>query len=72
MVLHGDFSVVLGKDDAESELITGVLEIKIATSSTRSQSGDDGLGTLGGYVIFGQKMEYRGVIETVFALKQAA
>jgi hypothetical protein len=33
---------------------------------------DNGLGTLGGYVIFGRKTEYRGVIETVIVLKQAA
>jgi hypothetical protein len=39
---------------------------------TRSQDGSDGHGTLGGYVIFGRKTEYRGVIETVFALKQVA
>jgi hypothetical protein len=37
-----------------------------------SLNGSDGHGTLGGYVIFGRKTEYRGVIETVFVLKQAA
>jgi hypothetical protein len=37
-----------------------------------SLNGSDGHGTLGGYVIFGRKTEYRGVIETVIVLKQAA
>jgi hypothetical protein len=37
-----------------------------------SQSGSDGLGTLGGYVIWGEQSEYRRVVETVFSLKQAA
>jgi len=42
VVLHGDFSVVLGRDDEEREAIAGALEIKMATSMPRSQNGSDG------------------------------
>lgn len=42
MVLHGDFGVVLGKDDEERESIAGTLQIKMATSMSRSQIGSDG------------------------------
>ncbi len=45
VVLHGDFSVVLGKDDEEREAIAGALEIKMATSMPRSQNGSDGIRT---------------------------
>ena len=46
VVLHGDFSVVLGKDDEEREAIAGALEIEMATSMPRSQNGSDGHRTL--------------------------
>jgi len=39
---------------------------------TRSQDGSDGLGPLGGYVIFGRKTDYRRCVETIFSFKQAA
>jgi hypothetical protein len=34
--------------------------------------GSDRLGTLGGYVIWGEQAEYRRVVEAVFSLKKAA
>lgn len=42
VVLHGDFGVVLGKDDEERASIAGTLQIKMATSMPRSQIGSDG------------------------------
>ena len=52
VVLHGDFGVVLGKDDNESEAIAGALEIKMATSMPRSRCGRDRHRPLVGCVIF--------------------
>lgn len=34
--------------------------------------GSDGLGTLGGYVLFAVNSDYRRLVEAVFVLKQAA
>ena len=45
VVLHGDFGVVLGKDDEERASIAGALQIKMATSMPRSQIGSDGIRT---------------------------
>ncbi|HEX3051129.1 MAG TPA: hypothetical protein VHP83_10780, partial [Aggregatilineaceae bacterium] len=51
VVLHGDFRIVLGKDDAESAELANALEIKLATTNediSDSQYGSDGRGTLVG------------------------
>jgi hypothetical protein len=58
--LWQDFGEIRGKQKPATQI------------SYRGSNGDDGHGTLGGYVIFGRKTEYRGVIETVIVLKQAA
>jgi len=64
MTLRADYHIVLGHK------LNGPTEVPVDPYVYKC--GSDGLGTLGGYVIFGRKTDYRRCVETIFSFKQAA
>jgi DNA invertase Pin-like site-specific DNA recombinase len=75
IALHGDFSIVLDGGDTMPMEISQALGEKITahrSEATRSQFGDDGGGSLTGYVFFGEKLGYQRVVTVAFSLKKAA
>ncbi len=69
VVVHGDFGVVLGKDEQETAEVARILDIKNAATSEippRSRHGSDGLGTLTDRAVFTWKSkQYRFVFPKV-------
>ena len=69
VVVHGDFGVVLGKDEQETAEVARILDIKNAATSEispRSRHGSDGLRTLTDRAVFTRKSkQYRFVFPKV-------
>lgn len=67
VVLQGNFAVVLQENQKASGLIADALSEVLATESTVSQFGADGVGYLSGYGLLTPKKDYRRAISSLIS-----